>query len=131
MIIDHIGIAVHRIEEALPLYRGIVGLQVIHEEIIEDQKVRAVFLQVGESTIELLEPTAEDSPIAIFLVKKGSGIHHIAYQVDDVAAKLAEAKAAGIRLIDEAPRPGGHGKMIAFLHPKDTQGVLIEYCQRV
>lgn len=131
MIIDHIGIAVHRIEDALPLYCDVVGLQRIHEEVIEDQRVRAVFLQVGDSMIELLEPTAQDSPIAVFLAKKGSGIHHIAYQVKDVKAKLAEAKAAGIRLIDEAPRPGGDGKMIAFLHPKDTQGVLIEYCQRV
>ncbi|WP_018130309.1 methylmalonyl-CoA epimerase [Effusibacillus pohliae] len=129
--IDHLGIAVESIEQALPLYQGPIGLQVIHEEVIEDQKVRAVFLQVGESTVELLEPTAPDSPIAVFLQKKGPGIHHVAYAVPDIEAKLAEAKAAGIRLIDEQPRPGGHGKLIAFLHPKDTFGVLIEYCQRI
>ncbi|MFC4767228.1 methylmalonyl-CoA epimerase [Effusibacillus consociatus] len=129
--IDHLGIAVDSIERTLPLYEGPIGLRIVHEEIIEDQKVRAVFLQVGESTVELLEPTAPDSPIAVFLQKKGLGIHHVAYAVDDIEAKLAEAKAAGIRLIDEKPRPGGHGKLIAFLHPKDTFGVLTEYCQRI
>ncbi|BCJ85842.1 methylmalonyl-CoA epimerase [Effusibacillus dendaii] len=129
--IDHLGIAVASIEKTLPLYEGPIGLKVIHEEVIADQKVRAVFLQVGESTVELLEPTSPDSPIAVFLEKKGPGIHHVAYAVEDIAAKLAEAKAAGIRLIDEQPRPGGHGKMIAFLHPKDTFGVLTEYCQRI
>lgn len=129
--IDHLGIAVESIEQTLPLYEGPIGLKMIHEEIIEDQKVRAVFLQVGESTVELLEPTAADSPIAIFLQKKGPGIHHVAYAVSDIEAKLAEAKAAGIRLIDEQPRQGGHGKLIAFLHPKDTFGVLTEYCQRI
>lgn len=129
--IDHLGIAVESIEQTLPLYEGPIGLQIIHEEVIEDQKVRAVFLQVGESTVELLEPTSPDSPIALFLAKKGQGIHHVAYAVDDIEAKLSEAKAAGIRLIDEQPRAGGHGKKIAFLHPKDTFGVLTEYCQRI
>lgn len=129
--IDHLGIAVASIEQTLPFYEGVIGLQVIHEEVIEDQKVRAVFLQIGESTVELLEPTASDSPIAAFLQKKGPGIHHVAYAVTNIHAKLAEAKAAGIRLIDETPRPGGHGKLIAFLHPKDSQGVLTEYCQRI
>lgn len=129
--IDHLGVAVESIEKTLPLYEGPVGLRVIHEEVIDDQKVRVVFLAVGESTVELLEPTAPDSPIAIFLQKRGPGIHHVAYAVTDIEAKLAEAKAAGIRLIDEKPRPGGHGKLIAFLHPKDTFGVLTEYCQRI
>jgi methylmalonyl-CoA/ethylmalonyl-CoA epimerase len=129
--IDHLGIAVRSVEKALPFYQGPLGLQVIHEEVISDQKVRAVFLQVGESTIELLEPTSSDSPIAKFIEKRGEGIHHIAYAVADIRAKLREAKEAGIRLIDEEPRPGGHGKLIAFLHPKDTNGVLTEYCQRV
>jgi methylmalonyl-CoA epimerase len=129
--IDHLGIAVFSIEKALPFYQGPLGLTVIHEEIIPDQKVRAVFLQVGESTIELLEPTDAESPIARFIEKRGEGIHHVAYQVTDIRAKLKEAKEAGIRLIDEEPRPGGHGKLIAFLHPKDTHGVLTEYCQRV
>jgi methylmalonyl-CoA/ethylmalonyl-CoA epimerase len=129
--IDHLGIAVFSIEKALPFYQGPLGLTVIHEEIIPDQKVRAVFLQVGESTIELLEPTDAESPIARFIEKRGEGIHHVAYQVTDIRAKLKEAKEAGIRLIDEEPRAGGHGKLIAFLHPKDTHGVLTEYCQRV
>lgn len=129
--IDHLGIAVESIEAALPFYTDHVGLNILHEEVIEDQKVRALFLKVGESTIELLEPTSPDSPIAIYLQKKGAGIHHVAYAVSDIAAKLEEAKAAGIRLIDQIPRPGGHGKLIAFLHPKDTFGVLTEYCQKV
>lgn len=129
--IDHLGIAVSSIEKTLPFYKGSLGLQVIHEEVIPDQMVRAVFLQVGESTVELLEPTSPDSPIAKYIAKRGEGIHHIAYAVSDIKAKLQEAKEAGIRLIDEQPRPGGHGKLIAFLHPKDTHGVLTEYCQRV
>jgi methylmalonyl-CoA epimerase len=129
--IDHLGIAVTSVEKALPFYQSTLGLQVVHEEVISDQQVRAVFLQVGESTIELLEPTSADSPIAKFIEKRGEGIHHVAYAVADIRAKLREAKEAGIRLIDEEPRPGGHGKLIAFLHPKDTGGVLTEYCQRL
>jgi len=128
--IDHIGVAVNTIEETLPLYLN-MGMKVIHEEVIEDQKVRAIFLEVGESCVELLEPTSPESPIAKYLEKKGPGIHHIAYAVENVEAALANAKAHGYRLIDEKPRRGGHGKMIAFLHPKDTQGVLTEFCQRI
>jgi methylmalonyl-CoA epimerase len=123
--IDHIGIAVPSIEAALPFYQSTLGLSVIHDEVIQDQQVRAVFIKVGESTVE------PDSPIAIFLQKKGPGMHHIAYAVADIEQKLAEAKSAGFRLIDEKPRPGGHGKIIAFLHPKDTFGVLTELCQRI
>lgn len=128
--IDHIGVAVHKIEDTLPLYLN-MGMKVIHEEVIADQKVRAIFLEVGESCVELLEPTSPESPIAKYLEKKGQGIHHIAYAVENVEAALANAKEHGYRLIDETPRLGGHGKMIAFLHPKDTQGVLTEFCQRI
>jgi methylmalonyl-CoA mutase C-terminal domain/subunit len=128
--IDHIGIAVRRIEEALPFYTTQVGLTVTHREEIPDQMVRAVFLQVGESTIELLEPTDPESPIAKFLERRGPGIHHIAYAVTNIEERLAHAKAAGYALIDETPRPGGHGKRIAFLHPKGTHGVLTEFCER-
>jgi len=129
--IDHIGIAVPRIQDVLPFYTGQLGLPVLHEEIIADQQVKTVFLPVGESLIELLEPTSDDSPIAQFLQKRGSGIHHIAYAVDDVTVALKRAQDAGIRLIDQTPRAGGHGKLIAFVHPKDTHGVLTEFCQRI
>lgn len=129
--IDHLGIAVHSIEATLPIYTNGIGLPVIHEEIIEDQKVRAVFLEVGESCVELLEPTSPDSPIAKFLETKGQGIHHVAYAVENIEVALAHAKEQGYRLIDEKPRKGGHGKMIAFLHPKDTHGVLTEFCMRI
>ena len=128
--IDHIGVAVTSIEQTLPVYLN-MGMKVIHEEVIADQMVRAIFLEVGESCVELLEPTSPESPIAKYLEKKGQGIHHIAYAVEDVEAALANAKAHGYRLIDEKPRRGGHGKMIAFLHPKDTHGVLTEFCQRI
>ncbi|MBX6395257.1 MAG: methylmalonyl-CoA epimerase [Alicyclobacillaceae bacterium] len=129
--IDHIGIAVTSLRDALPFYTEQLGMRLIHEEVIEDQQVKAAFLAVGESTIELLEPTTPDSPIAKFLNKRGPGIHHIAYRVKDVAERLERARAAGYQLIDEAPRPGGHGKLIAFVHPKSTGGVLTEFCQRI
>jgi methylmalonyl-CoA epimerase len=129
--IDHIGVAVHKAEDAMPFYTKGINLPVVHEEIIEDQGVRAVFLQVGESCVELLEPTSPESPIAKFLEKKGPGIHHVAYAVEDIETALQHAKEQGYRLIDEKPRKGGHGKLIAFLHPKDTHGVLTELCQKI
>lgn len=129
--IDHVAIAVNSIEETLPVYTQGIGMKFLHEEVVEDQMARLAFIEIGESLIELLEPTCPESPIAKFLEKKGPGIHHIAYAVPDVVEALATAKAAGYRLIDEVPRKGGHGKMIAFLHPKDTHGVLTEFCQRI
>jgi len=129
--IDHLGVAVRSIEEALPFYTNGVRLPNVHEEVVSDQMVRTVFLQVGESFVELLEPTSPESPIAKFLEKKGPGIHHVAYLVDDLEAALRHAKEQGCRLIDEQPRLGSHGKRIAFLHPKDTFGVLTEYCQKI
>ena len=129
--LDHIGIAVSNVAEALPFYTQTLGLSVVHEEVIEDQQVRAVFLDLGGIHLELLEPTRPESPIAKFLANKGPGLHHLAYGVEDAAKALAQAKAAGIRLIDEVPRAGGQGKKIAFVHPKDTHGVLTEFCQRV
>ncbi|MDB5084498.1 MAG: methylmalonyl-CoA epimerase [Bacilli bacterium] len=127
--LDHIGIAVRSIEDALPLYTGLFTLSVQHEEIIEEQGVRSVFLPVGGNLIELLEPTNAQSPIARFLDKRGQGIHHMAYLVEDLEQSIAAAKADGYRLIDETPRTGGHGKRIAFLHPSTTSGVLIEFCE--
>lgn len=128
--IDHLGIAVHSIEAAMPLYTGMLGLELHEIEEVEDQKVRTAVFPVGESRIELLEPTSPDSPVAKFLEKRGEGIHHVALGVQDVAAALARLKAEGARLIDEAPRKGAGGAMIAFVHPKSTGGVLLELCQR-
>ena len=128
--IDHLGIAVHSIEAALPLYTGMLGLELHEIEEVADQKVRTAVFPVGESRIELLEPTSPDSPVAKFLEKRGEGIHHVALGVDDVAAALAKLKAEGAKLIDEAPRKGAGGAMIALVHPKSTGGVLLELCQR-
>ena len=129
--IDHLGLAVRSIEEAGRFYRDVLGLAEQGSEEIPDQKVRVVFFEVGEVRIELLEPTTDDSPIARFLEKKGPGLHHIAYRVEDLPATLAALKSAGVRLIDEKPRDGAHGMKIAFAHPKSTEGVLTEFCQPV
>lgn len=127
--INHIGIAVRSLETALPLYRDVLGMEFEGSEEVADQKVKVAFLATGESRIELLEPTSPDSPVAKFLEKNGEGIHHIAYEVDDLASALAELKQREIRLIDQGPRCGAHGTRIAFLHPKATGGVLTELCQ--
>jgi len=127
--INHIGIAVKNIEASVPFYRDALGMQFEGTEEVSEQKVRVAFLAVGESRIELLEPTSPDSPVAKFLEKNGEGIHHIAYEVADLTAALAALKAEGVRLIDETPRHGAHGTLIAFLHPKATGGVLTELCQ--
>jgi len=127
--INHIGIAVKSIEAALPLYRDVLGMVFEGTEEVAEQKVRVAFFAVGESRIELLEPTSADSPVAKFLEKNGEGTHHIAYEVEDLPAALAGLRAQGVRLIDETPRCGAHGTRIAFLHPKATGGVLTELCQ--
>jgi methylmalonyl-CoA/ethylmalonyl-CoA epimerase len=126
--INHIGIAVRSIESGIAPYRAL-GLEPEGEEVVEEQKVRVVFLTVGESRIELLEPTSPDSPVAKFIEKKGEGIHHIAFQVENIEEALAQAEAQGLRLIDKRPRSGAHGTRIAFLHPKSTGGVLMELCK--
>ena len=128
--IEHLGIAVNSIEEALPFYEGVLGLKCYNVEEVADQKVKTAFLQVGGTKIELLEPTSEDSPIAKFIEKRGQGIHHIAYCVDDVESSLRDVEAKGIRLIDQHPRKGAENLNIAFLHPKSTVGVLTELCAR-
>ncbi|MDR0902539.1 MAG: methylmalonyl-CoA epimerase [Opitutaceae bacterium] len=129
--IDHLGIAVPKLDEAIPFYRDVLGLKYHGQEEVADQKVRTAFFEVGEVHIELLEPTSPESPIAKFIEKNGGrgGIHHIAYDVADVPAKLAEYSAKGVALIDKAPRAGANNKLIAFLHPKNTGGVLTELCQ--
>ncbi|MHB2154204.1 methylmalonyl-CoA epimerase [Calditrichota bacterium GD2] len=127
--INHIGIAVHSLEEQVPFYRDVLGLNYLGEEIVEDQKVRVAMFKVGEVKIELLEPTDPSSPIAAFLSKKGEGIHHVAFQTDNIEEQLNDLKNKQIRLIDEQPRIGAHQTKIAFIHPKASGKVLMEICQ--
>ncbi|BET59688.1 MULTISPECIES: methylmalonyl-CoA epimerase [Geobacter] len=127
--INHIGVAVTSLDEAVPFYRDNLGMAFTGTEEVAEQKVRVAFFQIGETKIELLEPTAEDSPIAKFLEKNGNGIHHIAYEVDDIEAAIAKLLADGTRMIDSSPRTGAHGARIAFVHPKSSGGVLTELCQ--
>lgn len=124
--VHHIAIVVPSIAQARKVYEGVLGLKAGEPEYVADQKVNVLVTWAGEQRIELVEPAAPDSPVARFLEKTGGGLHHVAYRVDDVAAALATLKAAGVRLIDEAPRPGAHGTRIAFVHPKATGGVLSE-----
>lgn len=128
--IDHIGIAVKSIEEALKFYENVLGLKAAGTEVVAEQKVKVAFLPTGDSEVELLEATSEDSPVAKFIEKNGEGIQHIAYRVDNVEAAIEEMKAQGMRMIDEKPRYGAGGAKIAFCHPKSTGGVLVELCQR-
>ena len=131
MKINHLGIATKDIAEALKFWEDALGLENIHTETVEDQKVRVAMLPIGESRIELLEPTSEDSPITKFLEKRGGGIHHIAVETDDIEAALAKLKAEGARLIDEKPRIGAEGCLVAFVHPSTTGGVLLELVQNI
>jgi methylmalonyl-CoA/ethylmalonyl-CoA epimerase len=124
--LDHIGIAVKDVGEALAFYRDALGLEIEAPEEVSSQRVRAHFIPVGESAIELLEATAEDSPIARYIAKRGPGIHHLTLRVDDIRAALARLQEKGVRLIDETPRPGAHGSLVAFIHPASTHGVLVE-----
>jgi len=128
--VDHIGIAVSNLEESLKFYEGVLGLKSAGKETVEEQKVTVAFLPIGDTEVELLESTSEDGPIAKFIEKNGQGVQHIAFKVDDIEAAIAEMKEKGIRMIDEKPRYGAGGAKIAFCHPKSTNGVLIELCQR-
>jgi len=127
--IEHIGIAVNSIEEALPFYEKVLGLKCYNIEEVADQKVKTAFFMIGQTKIELLESTDPEGPVGKFIEKRGEGIHHIAFAVDKIEERLREAEAAGIRLIDAAPRKGAEGLSIAFLHPKSTFGVLTELCE--
>ena len=129
--IDHIGIAVKSIDNTIELYSVIFGLGEPVIETVESQKVRTAMFTVGEVRIELLEPTAGDSPISNFLEKRGEGIHHIAFLTDDIEEQLDILKSRGIRLIHETPQPGTDGQKIAFIHPKSSFGVLTELCQMI
>jgi methylmalonyl-CoA epimerase len=127
--IDHVGIAVRNIDLALKLYRDTLGFKPGLRKRVEHQKVEVQFLELPGTKLELLAPLSDDSPISKFLTQRGEGVHHITYSVADIHAALAELKARGIRAIDAAPRPGAEGKLVAFLHPKTTGGVLIELQQ--
>jgi len=127
--IEHIGIAVKSIDEALPFYENVLGLKCYNIEEVADQKVRTAFFMIGQTKIELLESTDPEGPVGKFIEKRGEGIHHIAFAVDQIEDKLRKAEAAGIRLIDSTPRKGAEGLSIAFLHPKSTFGVLTELCE--
>lgn len=127
--LDHIGIAVADLGEALAFYRDALGLEVDAPESVESQHVRAHFIRVGESSLELLESTSAESAIARYVAKRGPGIHHITLRVDDIHAALARLKAKGVRLVDELPRPGAEGALVAFIHPSSAHGVLVELKQ--
>ena len=124
--IDHVGVAVADLDEALALYEGRFEMSVQHRETVEEQGVDAVLLEVGEGHVELLAPLGAETPIGKFLERKGPGLHHVAYQVSDIDAALEEIKGAGVRVIDESPRVGIRGSRVAFLHPSATGGVLTE-----
>jgi methylmalonyl-CoA/ethylmalonyl-CoA epimerase len=130
MKINHLGIATNGIDEALKFWRDALGLENVHTETVEDQKVRVAMLPIGDTRIELLEATSEDSPIAKFLEKRGGGIHHIAVEVENIEDALVKLKKQGARLIDEKPRVGAEGCLIAFVHPSSSNGVLLELIQK-
>jgi methylmalonyl-CoA/ethylmalonyl-CoA epimerase len=127
--IEHIGFAVNSLSEAIPFYEKVLGLKCYSIEEVADQKVKTAFFKVGMTKIELLESTDPEGPIGKFIEKRGEGIHHIAFAVEDIEAKLRKAEAAGVRLIDTEPRRGAEGLSIAFLHPRSTFGVLTELCE--
>lgn len=126
--VDHIGIAVHSLAETIPYYENALGMKLLKTEEVASQKVRTAFFEAGETHVELLEPTSDESPIAKFLAKHGEGIHHVAFGTDNILGQLQQAAGAGVRLIHEEPMVGAGGKQVAFLHPKSTHGVLTEFC---
>jgi methylmalonyl-CoA/ethylmalonyl-CoA epimerase len=127
--IEHIGIAVKDLQTAIPYYEEVLGLKCYNIEEVVEQKVKTAFFKVGQTKLELLEPTSEESAVAKFIEKKGEGVHHIAFRVEHVDEALAECESKGVQLIDKAPRKGAEGLTIAFLHPKSTAGVLTEFCE--
>jgi methylmalonyl-CoA/ethylmalonyl-CoA epimerase len=128
--VDHIGVAVKNLDETLKFYQDVMGMDLAGTEVVEEQKVRVAFLPLGDTEIELLESTDPEGPIARYIDKKGEGIQHIAYRVENIEEAIAEMKEKGVRMIDEKPRYGAGGAKIAFCHPKSTAGVLVELCQR-
>ena len=129
--IDHIGIAVNSLEEVLPIYRDLFGREADDSLDFPSQKVKIAFFSAGESSIELLEPTSDDSPISKFLQKRGPGVHHICYRVENLDESIANLKEKGYKPLDETPRPGAHNTKVCFFHPKQTGGVLIELSEKL
>lgn len=127
--IEHIGIAVKDLDESISYYENVLGLKCYSIEEVKDQKVKTAFFKIGETKIELLESTDPEGPIGKFIEKKGEGVHHIAFAVNDIESSLKEVEEKGVRLIDQKPRKGAEGLAIAFLHPKSTGGVLTELCE--
>jgi len=127
--VDHIGVAVADLDDAVALYEGSFAMRVVHREVVEEQGVEAVLLDVGENHVELLRPLTADTPVGKFLAARGPGLHHVAYQVDDIDSALGSLKAQGLRLIDETPRVGIRDSRVAFIHPKSSGGVLTEIVQ--
>ena len=130
MKIDHLGIAVRSISDSLGFYREALGLELSGTETVEDQGVNIALLPAGQSRIELLEPLSDESPVGRFIARRGEGIHHICYEVDDLASKLDDLRSRGVRLLDGYPRRGAEGKLVAFLHPASTHGVLVELVEK-
>ncbi|HOX31673.1 MAG TPA: methylmalonyl-CoA epimerase [Spirochaetales bacterium] len=128
--LDHVGIAVEDLEASLAVYEGILGMKLHGTEEVAEQKVKTAFLPLGDTEVELLSTTDPEGPIGKFIAAKGQGVQHLAFRVEDIDAALAELKAKGVRLIDEKPRYGAGGARIAFIHPKATNGVLVELCER-
>lgn len=130
MKIDHLGIAVRSLSDSLNFYRDALGLELSGTEEVQDQGVRVALLPAGESRIELLEPFSEDTPVGRFIARRGEGLHHICYEVDDLASKLVDLRSRGIRLLEGYPRRGAEGKLVAFLHPTSAYGVLVELVEK-
>lgn len=128
--IDHIGIAVKSLEESLPFYTEVLKLELLGIEEVESEKVKVAFLKVGESKIELLEPTSDDSPIAVHISKRGEGLHHVALGVDSITERIEEVKEQGVQMIQDKPKIGAGGALVAFMHPKSTGRVLFELCEK-
>ncbi len=129
--LSHVGIAVRNLEAALDIFSRLLNVKVPGSEAVVDQKVRLALIHAGNTSLELLEATSPDSPIAKFVEKRGEGIHHLSFEVDDIRAELIRLKAEGYQLIDEQPRRGAGGHLVAFVHPRSTNGVLIEICQKI
>jgi methylmalonyl-CoA/ethylmalonyl-CoA epimerase len=129
MKIDHVALAVDDIDAAIAHYKNVWNLDVSHREILDEEGVEEVLLPLGDSHLQLVRPTGPDSTVARFLARRGEGLHHIAYEVEDLVATLGRLKVEGVTLIDEAPRPGGRGRMVAFVHPKANHGLLVELIQ--
>jgi methylmalonyl-CoA/ethylmalonyl-CoA epimerase len=127
--IEHIGIAVKNLETSVKFYTEVLGLKCLGYEVVESEKVRVAFIEIGETRLELVEPISSDSPISQFIEKKGEGIHHIALRVENAYEHLENMKAHGVKLINDKPKQGAHGNLVAFLHPKSTNGILLEFCQ--